>query len=72
MDLPIKPNDQWKRGGVCQLCRRRTYCKTRCTAHREYINGQALAYFRRMTHIPEMEKAMQDAGGNDNVQNQTD
>lgn len=59
----LKPNDQWKSGGICQMCRRRKYCKKRCTAHREFINGKALDYFRRMTHVPEIQNAMRNAGG---------
>ena len=62
----IRPNDQWKSGGVCQICRRRSYCRTKCTAHREFINARAREYIRRMTGIPEIEKAMRNAGGENN------
>lgn len=27
-------NEQWKDKGVCDVCRRREYCKTTCTAHK--------------------------------------
>lgn len=27
-------SDQWKLSGICQLCRRNSYCKTQCKAKR--------------------------------------
>ena len=27
-------SDQWKLSGICQLCRRQSYCKTQCKAKR--------------------------------------
>lgn len=40
-------SDQWKRGGLCVMCRRKNYCKTQCRANklstvgiREYLRGK--------------------------------
>ena len=30
--------DQWKSGGNCNVCRRASYCKTRCSEHKRYMN----------------------------------
>ena len=40
-------NDQWKRGGICAMCRRRDYCKTHCRANRNYVNLRIREYMRR-------------------------
>ena len=40
-------NDQWKRGGICAMCRRRDYCKTHCRANRNYVNLRIREYLRR-------------------------
>lgn len=39
----IEPNtsDQWKLSGVCQLCRRQSYCKSQCRANRTQIKSYA-------------------------------
>lgn len=55
---PIRPNDQWRRGGICQLCRRQAYCAKRCTANKELAQGAVRAYINRMTHIPEIRESM--------------
>jgi len=40
-------SDQWKRGGICALCRRRDYCKTRCRAYRVYAPLRLKEYIQR-------------------------
>ena len=40
-------SDQWKRGGICAMCRRRDYCKTQCRANRNYVNLRIREYLRR-------------------------
>ena len=40
-------NDQWKRGGICAMCRRKDYCKTQCSANRDYASTRIQEYIRR-------------------------
>ena len=36
------PNtDQWKLSGICQLCRRQSYCKNQCKANRTQMKVYA-------------------------------
>lgn len=51
-------NDQWKRGGLCVMCRRKDYCKTRCTANRKYAEAHIREYIRRRTGIAAMRARM--------------
>ena len=51
-------NDQWKRGGICAMCRRKSYCKTRCRANRLYAAARIREYLRRRTRIPQIEAAL--------------
>lgn len=51
-------NDQWKRGGLCSMCRRKDYCKTQCRANKMYASARIREYLRRRTQIPQMEAAM--------------
>lgn len=51
-------NDQWKRGGLCAMCRRKDYCKTRCRANRVYAEVRIKEYLRRRTGIPQIEAAL--------------
>lgn len=51
-------NDQWKRGGLCAMCRRKDYCKTHCRANRVYAEARIREYLRRRTGIPQIEAAM--------------
>lgn len=44
-------SDQWKRGGICALCRRRNYCKTRCRPNRDYASLRIKEYIRRKLNI---------------------
>ena len=39
----IEPNtsEQWKLSGICQLCRRQSYCKTQCRANRTQMKVYA-------------------------------
>lgn len=46
--------DQWKLSGVCQLCRKQSYCKTQCRANRTQIK----AYTAEM-----IQKVMQESKG---------
>lgn len=43
-------NDQWRRGGICAMCRRQSYCKTRCTANRRYASLRIREYVRQRIH----------------------
>lgn len=56
-------NDQWKRGGICELCRRQSYCKTTCSAHRDHEDGKIASYFRRLASDPDIQKALKNAEG---------
>lgn len=51
-------NDQWKRGGWCNMCRRKDYCKTQCRANKMYASARIREYLRRRTQIRQMEAAM--------------
>lgn len=51
-------NDQWKRGGWCQMCRRKDYCKTQCRANKIYASARIREYLRRRTGIPQIEAAL--------------
>jgi len=51
-------SDQWKRGGLCAMCRRKDYCKTQCRANRLYASARIREYLRRRTGIPQSEPAM--------------
>ena len=51
-------SDQWKRGGLCGMCRRKDYCKTQCRANRVYASARIREYLRRRTGIPQSEPAM--------------
>ena len=46
--------DQWKLSGICQLCRRQSYCKSQCKANRTQVK----AYTAEM-----IQKVMRDSGG---------
>ena len=46
--------DQWKLSGICQACRKQSYCKTQCRANRTQIK----AYTAEM-----IQKVMQESGG---------
>lgn len=57
--------DQWKRGGICDMCRRRTYCRKQCRANRDYAmagikqylrNRMGLGKIRQALHAPEDEQ----------------
>jgi hypothetical protein len=51
-------NDQWKRGGICDMCRRQSYCKTECSAHRKYAAVRIREYIRRRFGIDAMRARM--------------
>ncbi len=50
---------QWRRGGLCQICRRRTYCKTRCTANKNYAEAGIREYLNRRFGLNRIRSAMQ-------------
>ena len=52
--------DQWKHYGRCAVCRRKNYCKTQCTANRNYA-AVALREFMRKTKLGRMTEAMEAA-----------
>lgn len=41
MDERSSNSDQWKLSGICQLCRRQSYCKTQCKANRTQLKSYA-------------------------------
>ena len=51
-------NDQWKRGGICAMCRRKSYCKTRCRANKLYASARIREYLRRRTRILQIEATL--------------
>ena len=51
-------NDQWKRGGWCNMCRRKDYCKTQCRANKMYASARIREYLRRCSRIPQIEAAL--------------
>lgn len=44
-------DEQWKADGICTLCRRYSYCKTRCkankTAAKKIVDGAVSEYLMR-------------------------
>jgi hypothetical protein len=59
IEVPKKErNDQWKRGGICAMCRRQPYCKTQCSANRNYAHLRIREYIRRRTGIAAMRARM--------------
>lgn len=58
MDENAEKSDQWKRGGVCQLCRRQKYCQKRCTANERYASLRIREYIRQRTGIAAMRARM--------------
>ena len=58
MDENAEKTDQWKRGGVCQLCRRKKYCQKRCTANERYASLRIREYIRQRTGIAAMRARM--------------
>ena len=36
-------NEQWKGLGICEKCRRRSYCNKDCTAHKQRLRQEILA-----------------------------
>lgn len=57
------PAEQWKHQGFCSFCRRRTYCKTRCAAHRRNVVAAAENFFMSMTGGNLIREAVKAAGG---------
>ena len=51
-------NDQWKRGGICAMCRRKDYCKKQCSANKNYASVRIREYIRRKTGIAAMRARM--------------
>lgn len=51
-------SDQWKRGGICAMCRRKDYCKTQCRANKMYASARIREYLRRRTQIPQIKAAL--------------
>ena len=47
MDERSSNSDQWKLSGICQLCRRQSYCKTQCRANRTQIKAYASEMVRK-------------------------
>ncbi len=52
--------DQWKHYGRCDVCRRRPYCRTQCTANRELASVAVREYLRK-TKFGRMKEAMEEA-----------
>lgn len=55
-----KHPDQWKHYGRCDVCRRKPYCHTQCTANRK-LAAVALREYLRKTQLGRMKAAMQEA-----------
>ena len=55
-----KHPDQWKHFGRCEVCRRKKYCKTQCTANRELAQVAIREYLRK-TKVGRMKAAMEEA-----------
>lgn len=53
-------NDQWRRGGICAMCRRQSYCKTRCTANRRYASLRIREYVRQRIRADLMRAQMKE------------
>ena len=51
-------SDQWKRGGICAMCRRKTYCKTQCRANRLYAAARIREYLRRRIGMDKIQAAL--------------
>lgn len=56
-------SDQWKRGGICAMCRRRDYCKTQCRANRIYAAARLREYIRRRTGADQVQAALMEQAG---------
>ena len=52
--------DQWKHYGRCEVCRRKNYCKTQCTANRELAQVAIREYLRK-TKVGRMKAAIEEA-----------
>ena len=51
-------NDQWKRGGICAMCRRKSYCKTKCSANKKFLAMRIREYLRRRTGLNQIQAAI--------------
>ena len=40
-------NEQWKGFGICEKCRRRSYCNKDCTAHKQRLEQEMRAFLMR-------------------------
>lgn len=61
--------DQWKLSGICQLCRRQSYCKTQCKANRTQIKAYTAEMIQQVmkdsgTVLPDLNRALQAANIN--------
>jgi hypothetical protein len=56
--------DQWKAGGMCELCRRREYCKKECTKHKELRAIAAREAVNKVLRekFPGVKESMEDYG----------
>ena len=52
-------SDQWKRGGICEMCRRRNYCRKQCSANRKYASARIREYIRNKMGLGKIRNALQ-------------
>ncbi len=55
-------SDQWRRGGICDLCRRKNYCQKVCRAKVKYADARLKEYIRRRTGIDKIQGALHPDG----------
>lgn len=56
--------DQWKSGGNCNVCRRASYCKTRCSEHKRYVE-RAIRKMIAESRMGQMIEAVHQAAGSE-------
>ena len=63
MDENAEKTEQWKRGGICSMCRRQEYCQKQCGANKRYASLRIREYIRQRTGISAMRGLMSDMSG---------
>lgn len=56
-------SEQWKSGGQCSICRRKSYCKKKCKANKENFKTELKNTFTKKQNLAMM-KIMSILGGN--------
>lgn len=55
-------SEQWKSGGQCSICRRKSYCKKQCKANKENFKTEVKNTFTKKQNLAMM-KIMSILGG---------